>query len=545
MAFVVVAVALLGLPVDRHELTQAQAALTEHSPHMEKSTHTEIDEPWWHTVNEEGYLSPKTKAVKTKTVRKKDWWFDQDDIRCHDCDWYTDGTSCGKNSRCFWDYGKASKGGQKCFHKCSFEVNYPEHRACYLANHTPGGSSPIHEFSLNEEDCNGAVNNVRGCMWVPGEGRRTVEVPPLDCGAGTACHAKRHIFVEGNGYCINSCAAHHTYWDCLSAETRGNCMWTGTTCELGCHKYDDTECRGSKYDEHFGVEEIPGSEQCFWKIEPSPTASPGQFSFENPKSKNAQRLEQLGIISEVSVAEWHPDDGYKGTYVTIPKVPAHADGTRTVDDVQVVKEPESGWPDVPAKYTIIEVEKGRDLLAYKQHIDPDFDLSNKILAWDGELHGKVVVEGQGGKRCFQTCSARPDKKTCDPLSNRDYCEWDDCKRECKDSTKAILPDFDRKAHEQLKSTCYDRGYDQTWYWNYSCTGQYSPCYLTAPAVRELPKCRVDCLALNKLGLDPAYAAAEPTFPGPGFMKGFEPEPIDGSWSKANNEELRQRRRRNI
>ena len=77
-------------------------------------------------VNEEGYLSP----VKSKTVKKQDWWFDQDDIRCHPCDWYTDSTACGKNIRCSWDHGRADKGGQKCNHLCSFEVIYPEHRAC-------------------------------------------------------------------------------------------------------------------------------------------------------------------------------------------------------------------------------------------------------------------------------------------------------------------------------------------------------------------------------------------------------------------------------
>ena len=113
---------------------------------------------------------------------------------------------------------------------------------------------------------------------------------------------------------------------------------------------------------------------------------------------------------------------------------------------------------------------------------------------------------------------RPHHKYSDKYSLGDSCEWDDCNLTCKETTKIVASDLEAKTMMQREGTCSFRG----WEWNHTCTGSHSYCYQQSYKVPDavfsstnqcglgqngVTYCMADCLALNKLALDPEFAAA--------------------------------------
>jgi hypothetical protein len=191
------------------------------------------------------------------------------------------------------------------------------------------------------------------------------------------------------------------------------------------------------------------------------------------------------------------------------------DCTQRSSLLDCVKSPKCMWSGVVQQCEVacVQYSRGQCAIAAEQG----------NCAWTTKQDGSTV--------CKHVCHRRPDRDTCDPGGQGTECEWDDCLRKCKDSTKAPQWDLAGKRKLQLESDCFERGVNSRWYWNYQCTGKHSHCwiedYKTVNQIWRansegvgnkcdfgtfnLQHCLPDCEALNKLALDEAYKEAEPKF----------------------------------
>jgi len=190
-------------------------------------------------------------------------------------------------------------------------------------------------------------------------------------------------------------------------------------------------------------------------------------------------------------------------------------------------------------------------------------------SWATYASGEHVYVDEG--ECIVPCNTRPDRLSYEFTGDM-KCEWDDCKRECSEKPERVANlNLAAKEDYMKETSCHGRGVDSTWFYDFACSGKHSHCYvedMRTPSFQrpfadqrrflnygdqcyespctdgtcstfwsptcvwnekwshpesdgcdwgeELdcggPRCRADCLAINKLMLDPTYKDSEPKFP---------------------------------
>jgi len=426
-------------------------------------------------------------------------------IQATRCEDVTDGSDCLRIEKCVWD-----DLNNVCRYKCQYTQKWKLGAQKESLRSSEETARYSEYMSATMDEClHFKPSEHYGCLWVEGtqiggNGAEVVQMP---------------------GHCGQDCPIRTTFRQC---ENNRMCMWVGDeghgSCHLACDKVDHFEQR--QYEScvdpigHGSPDALALKAVCDWTVDPSPLASPGKFKFTNKVDKDHSDR-----------GEYSPDDAHHPY-----------SGEVSIDPLKQVNNMETEWignkgaPDMPGSYSVVSVEQGRTMS--RQEI-LNHGGSGTVTGMWGKPGGEVTIKGTGARRCFHSCSSRPDRATCDPLAKRDVCVWDECSRTCSDVPHETVVELDHDESEedlternQMYTTCSER--QKKPFYNYTCTGEHSYCWLIEPArsvndgsgsddgsgseqsaaFSAPPMCMPDCMAINKLAKDTSYGTTSPRFPGP-------------------------------